>query len=95
METWIGSFLKRDKHSIHQCGVRSARQRLLLSTAHLGGRDHLHRLGQLADVANRFDPSPYVLRVRHSKSMPGRLEFPHRALKLRLELLIELFLLAN
>jgi hypothetical protein len=40
---------------------------MLLRFAHLGGSHHLHCFGDLRGVADRFDPAPYVLRVRHSK----------------------------
>jgi hypothetical protein len=40
---------------------------MLLRFAHLGSSHHLHRFGDLRGVADRFDPTPYVLRVRHYK----------------------------
>jgi len=38
---------------------------MLLRLAHLGRSHHLHRLGNLRGVANRFDPAPYVLSICH------------------------------
>jgi hypothetical protein len=38
---------------------------MLLRFAHLGGSHHLHCLGDLRGIADRFYPTPYVLRVRH------------------------------
>src|ERR1041385_3512215 len=40
---------------------------MLLRLAHLGSSHHLHRFGDLRGVSNRFDPVPYVPRVRHYK----------------------------
>ena len=67
MKSWVCPFLQRNKNLIHQGGIRPSRQRVLLRFAHLGGSHHLHRLGDLRGVADRFDPAPYVLRVRHLK----------------------------
>ena len=65
MKSRVRPFLQGDENLIHQGGVRPPSQRVLLCFAHLGGSDHLHRFGDLRGVANRFDPAPYVLGVRH------------------------------
>ena len=65
MKSRISPFLQRNENVIHQSGIRPSRQRVLLRFAHLRGSDHLHRFGDLRGVADRFDPAPYVLRVRH------------------------------
>src|SRR5216117_1664412 len=38
---------------------------MLLCLPHLRSGHHLHRLRDLRGVPDRFDPPPYVLRVRH------------------------------
>jgi hypothetical protein len=38
---------------------------VLLGFAHLGRSHHLHGLRNLRGVANRFDPTPYVLGICH------------------------------
>jgi hypothetical protein len=78
MEPGIRPFLQRDENLIHQCSVRPSRQRVLLRFAHLGGSDHLHCLGDLRGIADRFYPTPYVLRVRHYK-----LQIANRGLRRR------------
>ena len=65
MKSWICPFLQRNKNLIHQSGVRASGERMLLRFTHLGRSHHLHCLGDLRGVADRFDPAPYVLRVRH------------------------------
>src|SRR5216117_3708177 len=67
MESRICPFLQRDENLIHQSSVRSSRKCMLLRFAHLGSSHHLHCFGDLRSVADRFDPAPYVLRIRHSK----------------------------
>ena len=72
---------------------------MLLRFTHLGRSHHLHCLGDLRGVADRFDPAPYVLRVRHLNVWldyrQAGLKFVERRLHLRLEVLIDLFFLAN
>jgi hypothetical protein len=67
MRLRISALLKRDQNFVHQRRVRSASKCVLLRLAHFRRGDHLHRLGQLANVADRFDPAPYVLCVRHCR----------------------------
>src|SRR5215469_16139635 len=38
---------------------------MLLRFAHLGSSDHLHGFRDLRGIADRFDPAPNILRVRH------------------------------
>ena len=45
----------------HLLGVRARREHRLLGAAQLGGRDHLHRLGDLLRIADRADPFSYGL----------------------------------
>src|SRR5215475_10913560 len=65
MEPRVRSFLQRDENLIHQCSVRPPFECMLLRFAHLGSSHHLHCLGDLRGVADRFYPAPYVLRIRH------------------------------
>src|SRR4029077_15100597 len=67
MKSRVCPFLQRNENLIHQRGIRPPCERVLLSFAHLGGGHHLHCLGDLRGVADRFDPAPYVLGVRHYK----------------------------
>ena len=99
MEPGVRPFLQRDENLIHQCSVRPPFECMLLRFAHLGGSHHLHCFGDLRGVADRFDPAPYVLRVRHLNVQlnlpPGGLEFVERRFQLRLDVLIQFFFLAN
>src|SRR4029453_11832177 len=65
MQSWVGASLQRDQDLIHQLCVRTAGQRLLLCTAHLGRSHHLHGLRNLRGVSNGFDSPTYVLSVCH------------------------------
>src|SRR5882757_107191 len=65
MKSRVCPFLQRNENLIHQSSVRPSRQRVLLRFAHFGGSHHLHCFGDLRGVADRSDPAPYVLRVRH------------------------------
>jgi hypothetical protein len=65
VESWICPVLQGNKNLIHQCGVRASGEGMLLRFTHLGRSHHLHCFGDLRGVADRFDPAPYVLRVRH------------------------------
>ena len=65
MQSRIGPLLQRNQDLIHQRRIRPAGQGMLLRFAHLRRRHHLHRLGDLRGVADRFDPAPYVLGVGH------------------------------
>src|SRR5438874_6230971 len=65
MKSWICPVLQGNKNLIHQCGVRASGEGMLLRFTHLGRSHHLHRFCDLRGVADRFDPAPYVLRVRH------------------------------
>src|SRR5260370_20083683 len=65
MQRWIGPLLERNEHLVHQRGIRTSRESVLLRTPHLRRCDHLHRFRDLRGVADRFDPAPYVLCVRH------------------------------
>src|SRR4029078_2809133 len=65
MKSWISPVLPGNKNLIHQSRVTASGEGMLLRFAHLRRSHHLHRLGDLRGVADRFDPAPYVLGVRH------------------------------
>src|SRR5207249_12100582 len=65
MKSWICPILQRNENLIHQRGIRASGEGMLLRFTHLGRSHHLHRFCDLGGVADRFDPAPYVLRVRH------------------------------
>jgi hypothetical protein len=50
---------------VHEARVRAAGQGGLLGFAHLGGRDHLHGLGDLGRVLDRLDAAANVARAGH------------------------------
>src|SRR5438270_8771742 len=76
MQSRIGPLLQGNEHSVHQRGIRSASESMLLRTAHFRRSHHLHRFGELADVTNRFDPAANVLRACHIKKVGGTLARP-------------------
>ena len=57
-----------DQHTVEHLGVGVSSQRRLLCLAHLGGSNHLHRLGDLGGVLNRLDASADVAGVGHELS---------------------------
>ena len=65
MKSRIGPLLQRNQNLVHQRRIGTAGQGMLLRLAHFRRRHHLHRLGDLRGVADRFDPAPNVLGVRH------------------------------
>ena len=56
---------ERNEDAVQDLRVGMTRQRRLLRLAHLGGGDHLHRLGDLGGVLDRLDASADVAGIGH------------------------------
>ena len=55
------------QHRAHALGERARGLGLLLRPAQLGGRDELHRTGDLAGLPHRVDPDAHVLEAGHRR----------------------------